>query len=347
MFNFKPTPGNYDHASMGDAVGWLLTDFECFAPNPAYNWDKRGAVDKNKWPIIVPKNAPPIGELPDILKKLVKRCWKTAEPSFYRGDITIGTRGGPAPQLDDHFHSYVRPTKTNIPSTMGNEDAIASDWKIFEQIKRTHSVSFRGDKRTPYQVIVQAKGFFPPISRTDQYYLHNNVYKAFEDYLNRRYQRPITQDDFIRAVDATTIMESDKKLLVDYMMWRKITEKEAVHLGRMVENECLKGYISTARAIDTSIQFATMYGMPTGWLYLTIVHGGFEVPWGHQSKWGSEEAEIAQWGPIPAERIVGFTHVIKYQPDWPIFIRRSFRKAEPEAFEYMFNVMSGARPDTA
>ena len=30
-----------------------------------------------------------------------------------------------------------------------------------------------------------------------------------------------------------------------------------MHLGRMVENECLKGYISTARAIDTSIAFAT------------------------------------------------------------------------------------------
>jgi hypothetical protein len=64
-----------------------------------------------------------------------------------------------------------------------------------------------------------------------------------------------------------------------------------------------------------------------------------------QSFWGAEEAEIAQWGPIPAERIVGFVHVQADKiPDGPIFIRRSFRAAEPEAFEHMFKVMSGWIP---
>jgi hypothetical protein len=134
-------------------------------------------------------------------------------------------------------------------------------------------------------------------------------------------------------------------MLVDYMMWRRITEKEAVHLGRMVENECLKGYISTARSIDTSICFGTNYTKRPGWLYLTVIHGGFVVPWGHQNDWGSEEAEIAQWGAVPAEQIVGFMHLDQYKPDGPIFIRRSFRKSEPQAFEYMFNVMSGMTPD--
>jgi hypothetical protein len=78
---------------------------------------------------------------------------------------------------------------------------------------------------------------------------------------------------------------------------------------------------------------------------LTVIHGGFVVPWGHQNHWGSEEAEIAQWGPVPAEQIVGFVHLDRYQPDSPIFIRRSFRKNEPQAFEYMFNVMSGMTPE--
>jgi hypothetical protein len=51
-----------------------------------------------------------------------------------------------------------------------------------------------------------------------------------------------------------------------------------------------------------------------------------------------------RWGVVPAEQIVGFMHLDQYKPDGPIFIRRSFRKSEPEAFEYMFNVMSGMTP---
>jgi hypothetical protein len=82
---------------------------------------------------------------------------------------------------------------------------------------------------------------------------------------------------------------------------------------------------------------------------LNVVHGGFVVPGGDKFNWGSVEAEIAQWGPIKAEQIVGFVHVTPNAqqvgiPDGPIFIRRSFRTTEPEAFEYMFKVMCGAVP---
>ena len=55
--------------------------------------------------------------------------------------------------------------------------------------------------------------------------------------------------------------------------------------------------------------------------------------------------QATQWGAVPAEQIVGFVHLDRYQPDSPIFIRRSFRKNEPQAFEYMFNVMSGMTPE--
>jgi hypothetical protein len=209
----------------------------------------------------VPKTAPPIGNLPHLIEKVIKATWKFAEPSAdsVRGPVTIATRGGTVPEGNDPYHPQVRPTKTNITTTFQNDAAIASDWKVFEQIERTNAVTFRGDTRSPLNVIVKARGFHPPISRNDRYYLENNVYEAFENYLSRRYSRTLTKEEFLRAVDTTAIAAADKKMLVDYMMWRRITEKEAVHLGRMVENECLKGYISTARSIDTSICFGTNY----------------------------------------------------------------------------------------
>jgi len=76
-----------------------------------------------------------------------------------------------------------------------------------------------------------------------------------------------------------------------------------------------------------------------------VSYGAFIVPWNHQTLWGSEEAEIAQWGEVKAADIVGFTELGNYNPKGgPIFVRRSFRKAEPAAFEYMFNVISGKTP---
>jgi hypothetical protein len=345
MFDYKPKPAKYDN-SMANDLGWLPTEFEPFEPNPKYSFKGRVPPLKNQWKLVVPKSAPPIGDLPTLIKNVIKVTWKFAEPSkdAVRGPVTIGARGGVVTPGKGPYHPQVRPTSPAITTTFLNDNAIASDWKVFEQIKRTNAVTFRGDSRPPIEVIEKAGGFHPPISRTDRYYLENNVYKAFEDYLQRRYTRTLTKEEFLRAVDTTAVTNADKSLLVDYMMWRKITEREAVHLGRMVENECLKGYISTAKAIDSSILFGTRYNKVPGWLYLTVIHGGFEVPWGHEQYWGSEEAEIANWGPVPAAQIVGFVHLDQWKPNGPIFIRRTFRKSEPQAFEYMFNVMSGMVP---
>ncbi len=371
MPNYKPFPvvpplGN----SRAHDLGNLLAEFDAYQPDAQYSFVGRLTPDRKSWKIIKPESAPPITPLPLVIQKLLKATWKYAEPSWdnIKGSlpkhvahgITIGTRGGAAPQGGPvQFTPQVRPTTPvnaagvmhGIKTTFPNDTAIASDWKIFKTIPRTHAVTFRGDSRSPLAVITHAGGFYPPSSRTDRYYLENNIFVAFADYLKRRWNRDLTQQEFLDAVDATAVLDEDKKLLVDYLMWRKITEKEAVHLGRMVETECLKGYISTARGIDTSIFFATGYGSRPGWLYLTVVHGGFVVPLGDKKYWGTEEGEIAQWGPIPAGRIVGFVHVQNGipvfphgMPDGPIFIRRSFRLAEPKAFEHMFKVMSGMIP---
>lgn len=348
MFDFKPKTATFDN-SLNNDLGWLPTEFEAFQPNSKYSWQSRPMPSKDAWPIIEPKTAPLIGDLPRIIENVVKATWKFAEPKAgaERGNIIMGTRGAAAASgqsVSETYHAQVRPTTANIKSTFPVNTPIASDWNVFNQIKRTNAVSFRGDTRPPIEVISNQNGFNPPNSRGDRYYLENNIYNAFQSYLKRRFDRPLTKEDFLRAVDTTIPTAADQKLLVDYMMWRKITEREAVHLGRMVENECLKGYISTARAIDTSIAFGTAYNSKPGWLYLTVVHGGFIVPWGSKSNWGSEEAEIAQWGSIPGERIVGFVHLDRFKPDSAIFIRRSFRKSEPKAFQHMYNVMSGMTP---
>jgi hypothetical protein len=58
---------------------------------------------------------------------------------------------------------------------------------------------------------------------------------------------------------------------------------------------CLEGFISTARAIGTAITFGTNFYQQPGWLHVTVVHGGFVVPFNKANVWGTDEAEIAQW----------------------------------------------------
>jgi len=344
MSDYKPQPAAFSN-ELDNEIGWALNGFEAFEPNPRYPWANRTKIHADAWQIVKPKHGPKIGKLPKIIQDLVKATWKFAEPKAgaARGNIMIGTRGMAAPSHVAHqtYHAQVRPTTPVLDTTFPNDSVIASDWDVFNQIERTNAVTFRGDTRPPKEVIGRQNGFYPPNSRTDSYYLEHNIYNAFDSYSTRRFGRPVGQADFLRAVRAAVPDPDDQKLLVDYMMWRKITKKEAVHLGRMVENECLKGYISTARAIDTAIRFGTAYNTRPGWLYITVVHGGFIVPFGEQNYWGSKEAEIAQWGPIPGERIVGFVHLDGWAPDSSIYIRRKFRKAEPKAFEEIFNVMSG------
>ncbi|TDU32182.1 hypothetical protein DFR24_1571 [Panacagrimonas perspica] len=352
---YKPEPVAFDNKWNSD-VGYLVTEFEAFNPNPDYGWKdaQRGsAPNKGAWPIIEPKHAPPATNVfPDVVARVLSSCWKATEPKSQRGDVVMGARDmsarSQAALQGQNYAPQVRPTKSSIETVMGNKDKIASDWNRFGGIDRANAVAFRGDSRKPVEVF-KAGGFTPPSSRNDAWYLENAVFEAFDWYLFERYKRHITKAEFLWAVRDGGAWASDSKLLIEYTVWRRIVDNESSHLGRMVENECLKGYISCSTSIDSSLAFATdKYNRP-GWLYLAIVHGGFIVPFKVKPKfkalWNSGEAEIAQWGTIPAERIVGFTHVQQFaKPDGPIFIRKSFRKSDPKAFETMFNVMSGCKP---
>ena len=281
---YKPKSAAFtnDMVEDTDHVGYLLTEFEPLEPDPDYSFDGRKMPSKDAWPIVEIRSGPVIGDLPHLFQGLMDSTWKLTEPkgNAARGPLIMGARGQINGPLTGGYHPQVRPTAPVVGVKLGGNTAIASDWNLFSQLKRVNAVSFRGDTRPPNAVIHKARGFYPPNSRTDQYYLENNVYNEFEDYMKRRYQRQLTKQDFLQAISSNVHSDAEKKLLVDYMMWRQICEREAAHIGRMASNECLKSYISTARAIDTSISFGTKYNSQPGWLYVTVVHGGFVVPWG-------------------------------------------------------------------
>jgi hypothetical protein len=354
---YKYTPVKLSDAQVA-AVGFLpeTLGFDAIEQNPQWVWKTRKRPrDFFAWETIVPRSAPPVGkELPLLVQKMIASTWQFAEPADMKArgsSLVIGTRGQTKAELQQRrtYREQVRPTERKMPVDSLNETAIASDWKVFEQLARTNAVTFRGDTRPPVDVIVNCGGFHPPNSRTDRAYLENNVFEAFAFYLNARYGRTLTLAQFLKVVNKEAGTPREQRSLVDYAMWRKITEREAMHLGRMTENECMKGYISTSRSIDVACDFATQHLKPRrtpGWVYVTLVLDGFVVPLkAEHVLWGTVEAEVAQWGPVTSERILGFRHVDPTDGlDGPIYIRREFRMHDPRAFDETFEVLSGKGP---
>lgn len=348
----KPKIANIEDSEINpDHIGFLAAEYEPFEPNSKYDYTARALTMPklaSGWKIIRPKKGPPLGDLPRIMTKMFDITWKLTEPAAgaARGNVIMGARGAVVPDSvrKATYHPQVAPSKGIDVKFNSNQGAIATDWDNFKQIPRTNAVTFRGDKRTPREVINLYGGFDPASSRTDRFYLENNLYHGFNGYLQRRFQRQLSKADFLKAVDSSAPSPDDKKMLVDFLMWRQILKREEAHLGRMVSTECEKGYISTSRSMDSSINFA-ISGYKPGWLYIVIVHSGFIVP-EEKKIWGSREGEIAQWGRIPKERIVGFRYYPTVYPKGPIFISRTFRKTEPEAAKYFYNVMSGKAPQS-
>jgi hypothetical protein len=330
-----------------------MRGYEALTQDPTWDWTTRTRPrDDSSWKLIVPKTAPPVGkELPQIIQHMVDSTWKFAEPAAgaaRSSTLVIGARNASRRELMLQRNTYsaqVRPTEQVIDVKSPSDAAIAADWKVFEQIERTNAITFRGDTRSPWDVLFKCDGFHPPNSRTDRDYLERNIFPAFADYLQRRYGRALTLQRFVTALNSSAAMPREQRILVDYMMWRKITERESMHLGRMTSNECLKGYISTARAIDVAIYFGTAKLTKSGWVYVTVVHDGFVVPRGLTEVWGTEESEIAQWGPIPQDRIVGFRRITSAgECTGPVYMRSYFRITDPAAFREVFAVLSGKKP---
>ena len=332
--SFKPTPCEFDAVGIAK-FGALKPQFEAFAPDPKL---KPYAEWSSDFPLIKPVTPQPFTPVQKLITKMVEATWTAAEPSAgaQRGPVTIGARGGAAPATT--YNARVRPVKADLYPNRPDPTAIASDWNLFKTLERTDAVTFRGDTRGPSDVFAKG-GFTPPNSRTDDHYIENNLYTAFADYLKRRYNRNLDKVDYINAVRQVLTDTTSKKLLTDFMMWKKMLDREAVNLGRMTQQECHKGYISTSRSIKVAVGFGGKNGNST-WVYVTLVGLGFVVPDEKSHAWGTEEQEVAQWGAIPNEKIVGARRLDFYELTGPIYFRPEFRRKETKAFEKAFRSLN-------
>lgn len=333
---YKPKNGETP-PELSDEIGWVIGEFEAFAMNPQFS-SNRAPATSHPFPQISPVTPTAYTPIDTMTQRLIDSMWKRAEPAAgaKRGEFQIGSRGQAPVKTAGSYMPHVAPT--------GGKTAFPEDWAFMKQIPRTNAITFRGDARCPRELITGAGGFSPPSSRTDRYYLEGPIANFFIAYMKQRYSRDVSKVDFLAAVDQTVTSDEAKRLLIDYLMWRKITEGKKMHLGRMVVQECLKGYISTSRSPSVANFFGSGYNQRSAWVYITRVRGGFVVP-DTGKKWGTGEQEIAQWGPIGPVDILGFKKTDQFnKPLSPVYIRRSFRKKEPKAFEQAFNFMSHQIP---
>ncbi|MGK7865486.1 hypothetical protein [Falsiroseomonas sp. E2-1-a4] len=144
------------------------------------------------------------------------------------------------------------------------------------------------------------------------------------------------------------ISSRDFELLDVYLTWMSSLDKEASHLGRMVENQFRKGWISTAYCLDKSFYYALQEPDPMGhWIYVVLVPSGFVVPYAEELDmitWGTPETEVAHFGELHWDRVVGFAHLLDGRIDSPIFFQKRFREKEEAAFEAMHLALSGHLP---
>ena len=216
------------------------------------------------------------------------------------------------------------------------------DWTITNQLQRVNAYTFRGDRRPP-EAIHAAGGFYPPITRTDQDYVEKTIYGAFNGYMRRRYGIEVSLGEFYAAYRNQVTTEQQKVVMHGFFAWKSLIDNEAYHVGRMLASETLKGFISTTRAVTVAKGFAA----DTGWVYVTLVQGGFLVPDKGKHVWTSTfgEQEIALPAPIPWANVFGFRKVARLEPGvkfaGPLYLRRRLQAKNPKAYQECYELLSG------
>jgi len=224
-------------------------------------------------------------------------------------------------------------------------EGVANDWTLMTKLERISAYTFRGDTRNPDQIRA-VDGFFPPATRTDDYYLKKKVYEFFQKYMLARWQVDIssrlTPDEFVTMVKNTTKSEDNEDLWYQYTIWRALAQAEELHLGRMLAEETLKGYISTSRAVAVAKGFSGS----AGWVYVVRVDGGIVVPdKGDGHPWTKifGEQEIAYPGPLKWSTVMGFRKTAnkKFVPNEPLYLRKALQNEDRKAFESCYELLSG------
>ena len=249
-----------------------------------------------------------------------------------------------------NMDELIKMKQQSLPANQPKPDlsylqGIANDWAKMAELEWISAYTFRGDKRNPDQ-IKSASGFKPPSTRTDDAYIKGKVYESFKKYLMARWQIDLSKtpaldngDKFLAMVQGIT--NEDESTFYQYMAWRTIVKSEELHLGRMLADETLKGYISTSRAVAVAKGFAG-----TGWVYVLRLSNGIVVP----AKDGDHpwtkifgEQEIAYPGGLGWDAVMGFRQVTqgKFAPGQPLYIRKSLQKEDPKTFDILYDLLSG------
>jgi hypothetical protein len=137
-------------------------------------------------------------------------------------------------------------------------------------------------------------------------------------------------------------------VFVEYEIWRAILKNEELHIGRMVADEFLKGYISTSRDVTIARSFVGN-ASPDGTrgqlsaVYALHSEGGFLLPPRTQHAHGTTgtEAEVAHPGSLPWTKVVGFRTFLTidlnddrtFQATKMLFMRKGFQARDKVGFE--------------
>ena len=351
-----------------------MNGFELFMPDPLLAKDEKpgnmNAIGQGL-PFIQAEGGLPYVDLPAKLVELIKHCWTMGQvnaqapvrQTFATTPIGSGARTNHIPNMVSSMQATRTPQgiidarkvqERNVPYAKEVHPLIAgaqglsphlantvpTDWKVTEELHRVNAYTFRGDSRGP-KAIEAAGGFNPPITRTDQYYVDEIIFPKFEDYMRRRFNLTVSKEEFARAYKKTVVFEHDRMVVKNFFAWKSMVENEAFHLGRMLNSETLKGYISTTKSIGVAKGFARA----KGWVYLTLVRGGYHVPDKKCHVWTEAfgEQEIALPGPIPWDHIFAFRKLqeISARFTGPLYVRKGFAARNPTAYAEAVRLMSG------
>jgi hypothetical protein len=351
------------------ANDWSLeTEFECWHPDASFAFgEPDGTIS---WrgaglPAIEADGSLPFVDLPKQLQEMISHCWKKAVvPTSPRANPPMlgGARqqafnnrglqpGGPADQARVMAAGQYRPmvSPTTPPPTPPGVNAdmvkhlqgVANDWNVMTEMKRVNAYTFRGDTRAP-AAIKAAGGFNPPSTRNDKSYVEGAMFEQFSGYMKRRFNLTVDKQTFLDAYNKTVQNDAAKNVLLNFSIWKALTDQEAFHVGRMLANEALKGYISTTKAITVAKGFAKS----GGWVFLTLVRGGFEIPDQRKHIWTAifGEQEIALPSGLAWADIYGFRQVSPKGPKkfvGPIYFRKGFAVSNPIAFQKAHDLFSG------
>jgi hypothetical protein len=350
------------------AAPLAFAGFECLRPDPRFATVPYRRVEKGQYiPYIKADGILPMMNLPAKLLELINHCWTAASAAngAQRGPLQIGMNAAPkvAPaHLPSPNHSRGVGTRQDQMQGKASEyvkqigplsqHEVARDWKLIADLERVNAYTFRGDKHRSPKDIEAAGGFHPPITRTDQRYVDEVIYPYFRDYLDRRFGAKLTKQQFAMVYNKQVVPPKYDQLLSSYFEWRGLVETESFHVPRMVRNQDLKAYVSTTRHIRVAERFATTDmskdQSTDGWVYVTHVRGGFNIP--PQTQWVKiDEQEIAYCGSIAWDDVVAFRECVAAPVGLtgPIYLRQSFQSRNPSACREVFEVLSGKQQKAA